>query len=400
MNYIIDIKDKKQTKAELLKIGVSSQGIEAMALKAINSIIKLEDVNTGAANILKQEMLALGGDAALASGIVEGKKEKTDVLLLGNADKIYKLITKLNNYSIFGLQQIQFELKRLSEQLDTSIPKKLTMTNSELTLDSTKIIGILNITPDSFSDGGNFETIENAVAHALKMKNDGAELIDIGGESTRPGAENVSSDEEIKRICPIINEIKSSIGIPVSVDTYKASTARKAVEAGADIINDISALRFDKKMIELLVEHENIPIILMHMLGNPKNMQINPTYIDVIKEILQFFSERIETCLKKGIKENRIIIDPGIGFGKRHEDNLKILNNLEAFRSLGFPVVLGASRKSFIGKIYPSSVSDRLAGTLATSALAFEKKIDFIRVHDVKENCRLLKTLMAIKEII
>jgi len=260
-------------------------------------------------------------------------------------------------------------------------------------------MGIINVTPDSFSDGGMYNKLENSFEQVKKMISEGVDIVDIGGESTRPGAQSIGLETEIHRVIPLIKKIREKYKIPISIDTNKSLVAEKAINSGADIINDISALRFDAKMIKVLQKNENVSIILMHMKGTPENMQEKPYYKDVIQEISDFFEERIDFCKNNGISEKRIIIDPGIGFGKRQEDNLKILQFLDEFHSFGVPILLGASRKSFINKIYSSDPPDRLSGSLATSALAFENGVQIVRVHDVKSHKELIKTLKAVKEI-
>ena len=396
MNRILFIDSIEDSRRELKKIGVSSRGIEVMAPKAIGLSIKLTNVRIGAANILKQEMLSVGGDAAVARGVVNGKTEISAVILLGNVDKIQKLIKKLENQEIFGLQEIRTDLVNLLH-FKKEGNRTIASNGRELILDSTKIIGVLNITPDSFSDGNLYLEPAQAVQHAIQMIEDGADIIDIGGESSRPGAAQITVEEEKERVIPVIKEVRKKTNIPISIDTYKSEVARAAIKAGADIINDISALRFDNKMIEVLQKEKHVTIILMHMQGKPENMQKKPYYKDTIEEILAFLKERIEFCILNGISLQRIMIDPGIGFGKRFEDNTIILKKLSEFHSLNVPVVLGASRKSFIGKIYPSNPRERLEGSLATSVLAYQNKIQFVRVHDVKEHKKLLKTLEKIR---
>jgi dihydropteroate synthase len=260
-------------------------------------------------------------------------------------------------------------------------------------------MGILNVTPDSFSDGDRYTDKDKAVEHALQMVREGAEIIDIGGESTRPGAQPVSSAQELERIIPVLKAIRNKSDAIISIDTNKAEVAKQAILAGADIVNDISALRFDDKMIDVLNQFPNVPIILMHMQGTPRNMQKNPHYNDVIQEILTFLQNRIKFCQQNGINKDRIIIDPGIGFGKHYNDNVEILQKIGEFRSLGVPVLLGASRKSFLKKIYEEKAEKRLSGTLATTAWASWNKIEIVRVHDVKENFRLLQTLNEIESL-
>jgi dihydropteroate synthase len=259
----------------------------------------------------------------------------------------------------------------------------------------TYIMGILNVTPDSFSDGNKYLKPENAVSHAIKMEKDGADIIDIGGESTRPGATGVSKSDEAKRILPIIEELVDKISIPISVDTYKSDVAMKALDLGVDMINDITALQGDKKIVNI-IENYNAYICLMHMKGNPRNMQKNPIYDDVIKEICDFLKERAEYAIFHGIKKEKIIIDPGLGFGKRTgrgiEDNCEILSRLNELKSLGFPILVGPSRKTFIGNVCGKNkqlpATDRLEGSLAAACVAVMNGVDIVRVHDVKETRR------------
>ena len=249
----------------------------------------------------------------------------------------------------------------------------------------TYIIGVLNVTPDSFYDKGRFFDKEKALNHALDMAASGADIIDIGGESTRPGAEDMSVEEEIDRVIPVIRAVSKKTAVPISIDTRKAKVAGEALKAGASIVNDVSALRHDPAMAGVIAGL-SAAVILMHMKGSPKAMQIKPEYVDVVKEIISSLKESIGAAKEAGINEDNIIIDPGIGFGKTLEHNLQILCRLDEFGILGYPVCVGTSRKSFIGKILGSDdPGDRLAGTLATCAIAIMKGAKFLRVHDVKE---------------
>jgi dihydropteroate synthase len=257
------------------------------------------------------------------------------------------------------------------------------------------IMGILNITPDSFSDGGRFLDPDQAIRHAKEMVAAGADLIDVGGESTRPSAEPISSEEELRRVIPVIERLSQEIPVPVSIDTYKADVARKAIQAGARWVNDISALRFDMKMADLIAESQ-APVILMHMKGTPMDMQRDPHYESVISEIYSFLGERIEFAVSAGIRWEQIIIDPGIGFGKRTQDNLMILAGLERFKTLGRPILLGTSRKSFIGRVLGLPSEDRLEGTAATLVIGLMKGARIFRVHDVGQAVRVIRTAEAV----
>ena len=250
-------------------------------------------------------------------------------------------------------------------------------------------MGILNVTPDSFSDGGQFISSQEAADHALKMINDGVDIIDIGGESTRPGAKPVPLEEELKRIKPVIKAIRQQTDCLISIDTYKASVAEVALDLGADIINDISSLSYDKNMANL-VSTRKVPIILMHMQGTPQNMQLDPSYNNLINDLIFFFKTKIEIANKAGILNNMIILDPGIGFGKNVEDNFEIIRELKQIKAMGYPVLLGPSRKSFIGEALNLPVEDRLEGTMASIAVGIINGANIVRVHDVLETKRTI----------
>jgi len=255
--------------------------------------------------------------------------------------------------------------------------------NHLLEFERTLIVGVLNVTPDSFSDGGLFIEVDKAVEYARQMVEDGADIIDIGGESTRPGSEPILDEDELARIEPIIKKLVK-INVPLSIDTYKPFVARRCIELGAHIINDITGLR-NQAMIDLASELK-VPIVIMHMKGEPKNMQQNPTYKDAVNEIKEFLKERILKAKKSGIDE--IIIDPGIGFGKTTEHNLQILKRLDEFKELKCPILVGPSRKSFIGNVTGLKVDERIEGTLASVAIAVMNGANIVRVHDVKQ-CKI-----------
>ena len=254
----------------------------------------------------------------------------------------------------------------------------------------TLVMGIVNVTPDSFSDGGEFYSSKDAIAHASKLINEGADIIDIGGESTRPGATEISSSDELKRVIPVIQGIRSNNpDILISIDTTKAIVAKEAVEVGANIINDVSGLSFDSQM-PMTVASLDVPIIIMHMKGNPRNMQKNPEYKDIIDEILNYFKERIKIATKAGIDREMIILDPGIGFGKTVEHNFQILSKLNKFNKLELPLLIGPSRKSFIGLTLNLSPEDRVDGTAATVAIGVNNGARIVRVHDVEKMKRVV----------
>ena len=256
-------------------------------------------------------------------------------------------------------------------------------------------MGIVNVTPDSFSDGGSYSNVNDAVKHAAQMVADGADLLDVGGESTRPGSEAVSTDEEIRRVVPVIRRmVDEHPDVPVSVDTRKSDVARAALEAGATIVNDVSA-GTDPVMFGVVAE-TGAGMILMHMKGEPKTMQDDPTYYDVVAEVRGFLGYRIEAALASGIDADRLCVDPGIGFGKTLEHNLEILRDIRAFHHLGVPVLVGPSRKGFIGMLIGTEVDDRVEGTAGVVAWCAAQKVDIVRVHDVKEMTRVVRVVDAI----
>ena len=252
-------------------------------------------------------------------------------------------------------------------------------------------MGVLNVTPDSFSDGGQFNEIDSAILHVNKMLKNGADIIDIGGESTKPGSDPISASEELNRIVPIIKAIKGEHkDILISVDTYKSSVAKKAIKAGADFINDISGLTFDDEMVSLLA-HRNIPVVIMHINGKPKTMQKNILYSDLVFDVKNFFIKQCDYAINSGIKESNIIIDPGIGFGKTFDHNFTLLKRLKEFEDLGFPILIGPSRKAFIGDVLNLPSDERVEGTIATIVAGILNGANIIRVHDVKEIKRAVK---------
>ncbi len=259
------------------------------------------------------------------------------------------------------------------------------------------IMGILNVTPDSFSDGGKYRELESALSQVHQMIQDGADIIDVGGESTRPGSPRVSPGEELDRVLPVIEGIAASSDVIVSIDTQKSEVAKAAIKAGAHIINDISAGRFDTAMFQVVSDDET-GYVMMHMLGDPQIMQNNPAYDDVINDINTFFDEQIGKAEAAGVQRAQIVLDPGIGFGKTLEDNLTILANMKEFCGHGLPLILGASRKSFIGMLDQSTVEDRLGGSLAAVVSSYLHGVQIFRVHDVKETRQTLDIFTAIQK--
>jgi len=260
----------------------------------------------------------------------------------------------------------------------------------------THIMGVLNVTPDSFSDGGRYFHFDQAVEHGLEMARAGADIIDIGGESTRPYSKRLSSDEEMDRVLPVIEALRKALTTPISIDTWKADVAREAIRAGASMINDISALRFDPSMASVVCE-TGVPVILMHMKGTPEDMQRGPVYDDLLKEVYDFLLEAIRRAVEAGIREDHIVVDPGIGFGKTFDDNLRIIKNLSRFLSLKRPLLLGPSNKAFIGHILKREPHGRDTGTMAAVAAGVLKGAHLVRVHNVGKAVETVKIIDAIK---
>ncbi len=377
---------------EIMKgMKVSPEGIELMGKKGRFYVIKLEDVPIKDAIILKQEALAVGGECALGWGVLTLEVDRTDALLMLTERQIEILSNKMR-YQPFNGKRIADEIEMLlenhkkNEYLFKAREKSLKL--------PVAVMGILNVTPDSFSDGGRYYSKEKAVERALEMVEEGADIIDIGGESSRPGSPRVSAEEELERIMPVLRELRDRIDVMISVDTYKPEVADKALNAGADMINDIYGLR-KEGMAETIADY-GAGVVIMHMQGDPENMQTNPHYDDVIADIIAFLRKQSEKAIDAGIKPESIMVDPGIGFGKTVEHNLRIIKELDSFRSLGYPVLLGASRKSFIGRVLDLPVNERLEGSLAVASLAVEKGVSVLRVHDVKETVRAVRLVRAV----
>jgi len=266
--------------------------------------------------------------------------------------------------------------------------QQLLLTNDPL------VMGILNTTPDSFSDGGQFNHVSHAVEHALQMVAEGADIIDVGGESTRPGAQPVSVEDELQRVVPVVEAIRKESDVAISIDTSKAEVMQAAVQAGADMVNDVNALKAEGA-VEVCAQLD-VPVGLMHMQGEPRVMQYSPQYKNVVEDIKQFLQQRVDTCVQAGIKKEHIILDPGFGFGKTLEHNLSLLKHLDAFVAMNLPLLIGVSRKSMLGSILDAEVDERLFGSVAAAVLAHTKGAQIFRVHDVKPTADALKICRAV----
>lgn len=397
---ICDLPDKFLLEKELQNTGADTRGVKIMSAKGRIFTVKLKNVRKEIALIIKQKMLSLGGDAAVSKGILNGTKESTDILILGTEQQLESLAEYLK-IQPFNLEGLSESIKTVLSNYQRESIEPIIWDGFVLNLNEkrTFIMGILNITPDSFYDGNRyFSDIGLAISRAEEMIEEGADIIDIGGESTRPGSSPVDAKEEIRRVIPVIRALAKKIKVPISIDTYKPEVAKVALEEGASIVNDITALSFDpeNKMAELVAERK-VPIVLMHMQGTPQTMQLNPQYTDLIYEIIDYLKKAIERALKAGIEKEKIIVDPGIGFGKTVEHNITIIKRLNELKGLGRPILLGVSRKSFIGKILNLPPAERLEGTAAAVTAAILNGAKIIRVHDVKAMKRVAMIADAIK---
>ena len=385
----------------IASIGAHPASVPIFTHKAAIVPYKLLQVRTPAANILKQEMLAAGGDAVVPTGCIVNADKYVDVLLLGTLKQYKLLLKKLELMQYFGLKQVAEELQAaVDSALAPQTLKTILADGRVLTYDKMCVMGILNITPDSFYAGSRVPVLDDVLTRAGQMLEQGAQILDIGGESTRPGSDSVDGEEERRRVLPVVAALRKEYPEAIlSVDTYRADTAEAALEAGADIINDISAMEADPHMLDVAVRTK-APIILMHMRGTPKNMQQNCQYQDVVQEVAVYLAERAQLLRECGVGRDKIILDPGIGFAKDVEQNLRLMRDLHVLTSFGYPVLLAASRKSTIGAVLGGVPADeRLEGTIATSLQAVYAGAQMVRVHDVQANVRAIRMLEGILNV-
>ncbi|MDP3143085.1 MAG: dihydropteroate synthase [Candidatus Omnitrophota bacterium] len=387
---ILSVKNPIQMLHYIRETGCDPAGCRIMSSKGLSLVVKIKDLNCWQANILKQEMLSLNGDVAVAKGAITGKLKKTDCIIMGNLSQISRLIEKLK-YQPPSLNKIAQQLK---EAVENSQKDTFTLKAGRFNLGlgkRTLIMGVVNVTADSFSgDGLLTKGKDCAIPYAEKLIRDGADILDIGGESTRPGARAISSKEEIKRVIPLIKYLSKRIRIPISVDTYKSEVAKAALGSGAVIVNDIMGLKPKDPMLKVLKSFPGVPVVVMHIKGKPRTMQKNPVYKDLMFEIIENLAQSIDAGMQVGISKERFIVDPGIGFGKALGHNLEIIRRLSELKILGRPILIGTSRKSFIGKILHKREGERIFGTAASVACAIANGAKIVRVHDV----------LAMKEVV
>ncbi|WP_320047253.1 dihydropteroate synthase [uncultured Ilyobacter sp.] len=392
---VINLENLDEAKKELRSIGVYEGELREMAEKSVFRNLKIKNLDSRSANAIKQMSLSVGADVSVAKELGELNIDMTDVVISANLSQYNRLYHKLVENRM-NFKMMAEEIKNALIKYDSKIDPVVIAGKEFDFSKKSYVMGILNITPDSFSDGGKNNSIEEAVKNAKEMVKQGAHIIDIGGESSRPGADYIPADKELDRILPVLERLVTEVDIPISIDTYKSEVAKECLKRGAHIINDISGLRGDSEMAKVISESDAY-CILMHMQGMPKTMQENPKYDDLIDDLIYELKKSIDIGENAGIESQKIILDPGIGFGKTFDHNLEIINRLDEFKTLGKPILVGASRKKFIGDILGSEVDERLEGSLAVAAISVSKGASILRVHDVKETAKVLKVADAIK---
>jgi len=392
----LDIKNRAEGMSEFEKIGSTVAGQKIMVEKLFPVAIKVRGLKVTAINILKQEMLARGGDVVTSRDSLLDTKGTTDVIIEGHRKSFKSLIPKLRMQP-FGLADLADELEVFfKNHRNNSNKKSFRIGKKKFDLVSDILVmGIINVTPDSFYDGGKYDHKDQAVKRVSEMVADGVDIIDIGGLSSRPGSKPVSLEEEIKRAIPVVESVSNNFDTLISIDTYRSEVALEAISAGAHMVNDISAFNMDKNMAAVVAD-KGVSVTLMHMQGKPESMQENPQYENVIDEIYEYLDGKASTAIDAGVSPDKIILDPGIGFGKTLDHNLSILNKISEFRSMGYPIMMGASRKAFIGTILDLPAEDRLEGSLAAAVWSVINGVNILRVHDVAETVRSVKIARAI----
>lgn len=372
-NFILRELKTEDILTELNEIGFDKSYAPRACDKYSYKNIKIFDLSVAQANILKQTALSVGADCATNRDVVTGRAEKSDCILGGSVAQLSKIAVQL------GLQP--FGLRNLGREIESFL--------SIEDVPGTKIMGILNLTHNSFSDGGEYENFEQAATHLIKLVEDGADIVDIGAESTKAFAEAVSVDEQLSKLLPILDFAReNNIEVPISIDTRSSEVARRCLEAGATAINDVSGLDYDAEMVSVIADFD-CPVVIQHSKGIPETMQINPMYGNLMDEIFLDLNRRIEFALSNGVKKENIIIDPGIGFGKTREHNFEIINRIEELKVFDCPILLGLSRKSLLNMPDADNYTKDIF-TVALNTLAVEKKVDIIRVHNVKLHRQLL----------
>lgn len=397
MAYLIrqlDIRDKDDAVSEFNKINATKAGIEIMSLKSVNLFLKIRGLNNKAANILKQEMLVRGGDVVLSREAIYKSDGSTDIIIFGTSKNILSLAEKIKMQP-FGLKDLALDL--IGHLKDKKALSILTISGKKYDLRKRALLmGILNITPDSFYDGGKYMAQSDIKKRAEKIVSEGADIIDVGGMSTRPFSQPVDIIEESERVIPVIKHISKNYDVLISADTYRSEVAARALENGAHIVNDISGLGFDVQMKKVVKQYQ-ASVVIMHIKGTPADMQANPEYEDVISAIYEYFIEKTDSAIEYGINKEKLIIDAGLGFGKTIDHNFEILKHLKDFAFMGFPLMVGASRKSFTGSQFNITSEERLEASLAIASYSLLNGANIIRVHDVSQTLKAMKMIELIK---
>jgi len=386
--WSVRVDSAAHARAMMVRLGAHPGGVAIMAAKYTARALYVKNLSAVAANILKQEALAAGAEAAVHWGVIDHSVAHSDALLFGTAASLTVLARKLAMQQ-FGLAAAAAHMAEAVAGWDR--PWALELKGREYDLGTPMVVGILNVTPDSFADGGRYLEPGQALARAKAIVEAGAAVVEVGGESTRPGSAYVGEEEELARVMPVVEALAADV--PVAVDTRKAAVARRAAAAGAAMINDVTAGRDDPDVAAACAEY-GLPLVLMHMRGTPADMQREPRYDDVVGEVREFLAERAAWAERYGVKQ--IVVDPGIGFGKTLEHNLALLHNVPALADLGFPVMIGHSRKRFIGELTGEEPAGRLAGSLGAALEAARRGAHLLRVHDPKETVQALRVAAAV----
>jgi dihydropteroate synthase len=409
---IVRCDSEHELRSALAAVGADPRGVDVMLPKARFYLVKLEGLKYAAASILKQELLSKGGDAAVSGEIYYGGENASDVLLMATERALRRVINVLRIQPLSSMQTLAGELDAVLRAVGGGSPAPMRIGQREFVWGArTYIMGIVNATPDSFSGDGLLSSsaasddwVERAVAQGLRFLEEGADILDVGGESTRPGADLVDAATELARVTPVIEALRRHTDAPISIDTYKAAVARAALDAGADLVNDIWALQMDPAM-PVLVADSGAPVVLMHNRSRPRNTEqsarlggryVGVEYKDLLADVMRELRQCVEAACAGGIARERILIDPGIGFGKTVEQNLRLLNHLDELRVLGLPILLGTSRKGFVGYTLDAPPNERSEGTAATVAVGIVRGADIVRVHDVRAMARVAKMTDAL----
>ena len=395
---VLEVATFAEIAREIERTDSDPEGVGIMTRKARIFPVRLDNVPLKASPLLKQELLAVGAEAAHARGIADHSVAASSVVLLATWGQYHRLLPKLARQP-FQLSSIATAIERALQHYTSHAPRTVHGLRHSFTVgEKTLVMGVLNVTPDSFSDGGRFLDPAGAVAHGQELVREGADLLDVGGESTRPTAAPVPPEEEWARIAPVLEKLVGSVAVPISVDTRSPEVAQRALEAGADLINDVGGLR--EPAMRGLIARTGAPVIVLHMRGTPATMQADTRYGDLRGEVFDAIAGACVQARRDGVRPEQLLIDPGLGFGKSAEQNVELLAHLGEFRSLGPPVVVGASRKSFLGTLTGGAdVTDRLEAGVACAVIAALQGVHIVRTHDVRPTVRALAIADALRSI-